>query len=382
MRSASLKSDAPRNHHLHALCPYFAMFPPEFARSNILRYTGRGDLVCDPFSGRGTTPLEALIQDRGAIASDVNPVAYCVSAAKANVPEIEDVLDELDRLDDRYYRTDVGRLAFEASELPRFFRKAFTAETLRQLLFLRSRLDWRDNAVHRFIGALTLGHLHGESEKSPSYCSAQMPHSISTKPRYSLRYWRTRKLRAPKRDVFELLRDRADYRLAEGAPRRSGHVECCDVREARDHFRGYRGRVQLIVTSPPYLDTTRFEEDQWLRLWLLGGPPRPTYHQVSTDDRYESASKYWDFLQDAWRGVAPLLRPDAVIVCRLGARGVGPEDLRDGFGQTIRAVWPQARLLKPPAITTVRNRQMTVLLPDSVGCRFEIDFTFRLAAAR
>ena len=24
---------------------------------------------------------------------------------------------------------------------------------------------------------------------------------------------------------------------------------------------------------PPYLDVTHFEEDQWLRLWFLGGPP-------------------------------------------------------------------------------------------------------------
>jgi hypothetical protein len=88
-----------------------------------------------------------------------------------------------------------------------------------------------------------------------------------------------------------------------------------------DHFQSFRGRVSAVITSPPYLDTTRFEEDQWLRLWFLGGPPRPTYHKVSKDDRYERAQPYWAFLEAAWRGMAPLLKPSAVLVCRLGAKG-------------------------------------------------------------
>ena len=28
---------------------------------------------------------------------------------------------------------------------------------------------------------------------------------------------------------------------------------------------------QCAITSPPYLNVTSFEEDQWLRLWFLGG---------------------------------------------------------------------------------------------------------------
>ena len=38
-------------HPLHALCPYFAMFPPEFARAQVARFTRPGDVVLDPFSG-------------------------------------------------------------------------------------------------------------------------------------------------------------------------------------------------------------------------------------------------------------------------------------------------------------------------------------------
>jgi len=85
-----------KEHKLHALCPYFAMFPPAFAREQILAHTKTGELCYDPFSGRGTTLLEALLNDRKALASDINPVAYCISVAKAQAPTLGDVLSEID----------------------------------------------------------------------------------------------------------------------------------------------------------------------------------------------------------------------------------------------------------------------------------------------
>lgn len=185
------------SHRLHALCPYFAMFPATFARDAILAYTKPGDLVLDPFSGRGTTLLEALLNGRSALASDINPLAYCVTAAKARTPTLGDVLDSLDVLEERYYRNSVARLEMMRQALPPFFGEAFATETLRQLLFLRLNLDWRKDPVHRFITALTLGHLHGESNRSSFYCSNQMPHTISTKPRYSVLYWKARSLKPP-----------------------------------------------------------------------------------------------------------------------------------------------------------------------------------------
>jgi hypothetical protein len=355
------------------------MFPPNFARENIEAHTEPGDLVLDCFSGRGTTLLEALLSCRRVLASDINPVAFCVSAAKASRPELGFVLDRIDELEERYSRVDPVRLEVDRKTLPPFFRAAFASETLRQLLFLRRRLNWRQDPEHAFIAALALGHLHGETNRSSSYCSNQMPHTLSTKPTYSRKYWRDRSLRPPDRDVFELLRERADYRLAEGAPIGNARVALCDARNVDDHFQSFRGRVSAVITSPPYLDTTRFEEDQWLRLWFLGGPPRPTYHKVSKDDRYERAQPYWAFLEAAWRGMAPLLKPSAVLVCRLGAKGLDPKAIREGFTKSIRAVWPRANLLGEPVRSALQGRQSRALNPDAVGCRYELDFTFRLA---
>src|SRR2546428_717921 len=108
--SAMPGENGAHNHRLHALCPYFAMFPPDFAREQILQHTKPGQVVLDPFSGRGTTLLEALLNGRKAIAGDVNPVAYCVSAAKAHPPSLGQVWDELDVLEKDYYRASLTRL--------------------------------------------------------------------------------------------------------------------------------------------------------------------------------------------------------------------------------------------------------------------------------
>ena len=36
---------------LHAICPYFAMFPEDFVRKPVDSWTNRGDLILGPFSG-------------------------------------------------------------------------------------------------------------------------------------------------------------------------------------------------------------------------------------------------------------------------------------------------------------------------------------------
>lgn len=366
-----------QKHRLHALCPYFAMFPPEFVREQVEKHSKPGDLILDPFSGRGTTLLESLLLGRNAIAADINPVAYCVSAAKANVPSLNEVLAEIDNLEWIYLRRHYDPPVRPV--LSDFFNYAFHADTLEQLLSLRSALKWRRRKVHRFIAALVLGHLHGESDRSQYYFSNQMPHSISTKPEYSVRYWRRHGLAAPSRDVFTILRNRAEFRLQMGRPMVAGHASLCDVREIADAFPEKRRRVGMVVTSPPYLDVTNFEEDQWLRLWFLGGPPRPTYGRISKDDRHSGARGYWEFIRGAWRGIAPLLKSKAILICRIGARNFEPNILRGHFVEIVTSVWPSSRMLLEPSISEPKHSQISVLNPDASGCRYEMDFEFALS---
>lgn len=72
-------------HRIHALCPYFAMFPPTFVRKYLLALAHAGHVILDPFSGPGNPLLESLFLDRQALAVDINLVAACITGAKASV---------------------------------------------------------------------------------------------------------------------------------------------------------------------------------------------------------------------------------------------------------------------------------------------------------
>lgn len=67
---------APRRwgHELHSLCSYMAMFPPSIPHFFIRWLTEPGDVVYDPFSGRGTTVLEACLLGRRGLGSDANQI--------------------------------------------------------------------------------------------------------------------------------------------------------------------------------------------------------------------------------------------------------------------------------------------------------------------
>ena len=361
-------------HPLHSICPYFAMFPEEFVARQIYAYTQRGDTIFDPFSGRGTTVFESLLHGRPAAGVDINPVAACISGAKADAPLLTSVDRRLRRLEEM--APDAHPLAAPAGD---FFSACFHPHTLQQLLFLRDQLDWKHARVDRFIAAVVLGCLHGESHKSRNCLSNRMPRTISTKPDYSVRWWIEKGYTAPDRDVFAVVRRMARYRLRHPPAALRGVVRRRDARGAAAGFPGLRGSVCLMVTSPPYLDTTHYAEDQWLRLWFLGGAERPT-SRTDGDDRHTNLEAYWQFLTEAWAGCAALLRDDAVIVVRIGGARICKDDLLAGLRRSFVTGLASAdvRTLHAGTTTAIRNRQTNVFRPGTTRERYEHDFAFRI----
>ncbi len=356
---------------LQSICPYFAMFPESFVETQVLAYSRPGDLIFDPFSGRGTTVLQGLLMDRDAIGVDINPVAACVSGAKARVPALEELWSRIDELEACH---DPGA---EPAEEDEFFRHCFHRKTLGELLFLRKRLRWRDNEVDRFLAATLLGCLHGESHRTALCLSNRMPRTISTKPDYSVRWWKTRALAPPERSCFTVLRKLIGFRLSGRLPKRRGVVHLADARLSGELFRAHEGKVALIVTSPPYLNTTDYAEDQWLRLWFLGGSKRPQ-SKLFRDDRHRNEDQYWQFLHEVWAGCASLLRDDATIVVRIGGSALTKESLQAGLTDCLRRAVPN-RLVKAVGegtTTPIRRRQTNSFRPGTASNPVEHDFAF------
>ena len=360
---------------LHALCPYFAMFPEDFVAKQLLAYSRRGDTVFDPFCGRGTTIFESLLNGRPAAGTDTNPVAACVAGAKADPPTLPAVLTRMKSLrrqfEDDFNKPDV--------QLDPFFYACFHPRTLSEVHFLRSSLRWKTSRVDRFITAVTLGCLHGESHKSPNCLSNRMPRTISTKPEYSLRWWAARNCIAPERDAFSVIEAMCEFRLSESNLPIRGAVKLRDARKAANAFPRLHGKVKLVITSPPYLDTTDYREDQWLRLWFLGGPQHPTRSRTS-DDRHRSDAKYWRFLTDAWEGCAPLMNSRTVVVVRIGGTHFSKEELSAALKTSLKSGLRGFRVapIHRGQTTEIKNRQTDAFRPGTRSRRFEHDFAFEL----
>ncbi|MDZ4362051.1 DNA methyltransferase [Brevundimonas sp.] len=362
-------------HPLHSICPYFAMFPPGFVERYVLAFTEPGDVVFDPFSGRGTTVFESLLLNRRAYGLDINPVAACVSGAKADPPTVAALLRRIAQLREQF--SDMGVAQVPNTE---FFEACFAPSTLKQIVFLRNSLNWTSSKVDRFIAAMALGCLHGESHKSLNCFSNRMPRTISTKPDYSVRWWAANGYEAPVRDVFDILAAQVKFRFARGVPSISGEARLGDVRNATAMFRKLQGAVQLVVTSPPYLDTTDYGEDQWLRLWFLGGAERPK-GRIFADARHGTSQAYWAFLTAAWTGIAGLLAPNCTIVIRIGGMSFAPADLEEGVYTSLRngLGCNSLEIVQPLNVSEIRNRQTNVFRPGTKGKRVEYDFVLRAA---
>ena len=358
-------------HRFHSICPYFAMFPETFVEKHLAASPHDG-VVFDPYSGRGTTVFQALLQGRAAAGADLNPVAVCVSGAKGDPPACSAARARLDELRQQCCEPhDAGW----QGDLGRFFDLCFHRDTLQQVRFLRSVLDWRNRRDDRFIAALCLGALHGESHRSPNCFSNRMPRTISTKPRYSVRWWTEHGYAPPPRDVFEILDRMLEYRFRSRPPDGSAAVVEADARRVALAFPALAGRVTDVITSPPYLDTTNYREDQWLRLWFLGGKPR--LPRGRGDDRHHDKARYWSFIRASMQGLAPLLAERARMVVRIGGRRLRKSELRAGLlGSLKEGLGRDVQLVDEGVTTEVGTTQANVFRGAKVSRFEEHDFCF------
>jgi len=365
-------------HRFHAICPYFAMFPEAFAERWVSQLTRPRDLVLDPFSGRGTTVFQANLMGRRGLACDTNPVAFVLSKAKTNAPALSRALARVDELEKKFL--DLG---IEVHEWERaidgstdFFEMAYAPSTLQQLIFLRVNLRPATSDGDCMICAVTLGALHGETVRSSNYLSNQMPRTISTKPSYSVKYWHARNMHAPVRDVFSVLRDRLRFRYGSQPPSIKSSVFLADMRELPRMASAYRRKAHLVVTSPPYLDTTSFEEDQWLRLWFLGGPPKPVRGRISPDDRRSGVRGYWGFIGDMWRTIGLMTADNGHVIIRVAGKGLSGDTLVAGLEGTSVLTQRAIRLISSESSPLVR-RQTDAFRPGSAGRQSEVDAYFQ-----
>lgn len=246
-----------RGHSIHEIS-YRACFKSQLPEFFIQRLTAAGDRVYDPFSGRGTTAVQAALMGRAPAANDVNPLSAMLSGPRFDPPLVGAVRDRLAALDLSVVAdddpADADLLAF------------YHPETLRQIKALRVGLRAGD-PVDDWIRMVALNRLTGHS---PGFFSVYtMPPNQAVSARSQRRINEIRAQVPPARDVRAIILKKTRTLLADGLP--PAHPPAVLMTGPADRTPGLAdGSVDLIVTSPPFLDVVDYEGDNWLRCWFAG----------------------------------------------------------------------------------------------------------------
>ena len=191
------------------------------------------------------------------------------------------------------------------------------------MLAARADLNWRRNRVDLTVAALLLVYLHG---KIGSALPNQMRQTKSMSPQYAERWWDEHDLDPPDVDPVAFMKARLSWRYAKGTPRGlSGRMYLGNSIEKLERLRqaiedGSRAKANLLFTSPPYRAITNYHYDQWLRLWLLGGPPNALLNGNGRGGKLEGRDSYRRLLERVFAGAARVLEDDATVYVRTDSR--------------------------------------------------------------
>lgn len=245
---------------------YRACFKPQLPRYFIEIYTGKNDVVYDPFGGRGTTALEAALLGRKIIQNDINPISEILSKPRLAIPTMKDIEE---RLNDIPFRTDLK----SDIDLSMFFEE----NTLNEILsfkdyFIQRNVDNKFDDLDAWIRMVATNRLTGHSSGFFSVYTFPPNQAISAESQIKINekrgqiptYRDTKKiiLKKTKQLISDLTHDQlSNLRAAKETAIYLNKLanQTSDIPD---------NSVDLVVTSPPFLDIVQYKDDNWMRCWF------------------------------------------------------------------------------------------------------------------
>jgi hypothetical protein len=304
------------------------MFPLDFPLNILKRRAQAGDVVLDPFCGRGTTNFAARLVGLHSLGVDSSPVAAAITASKLATTTVDDILAEARRiLTER-----------EARHIPtsEFWQWAFHPTVLDALCrFREAFLEDCTTDARIALRGIVLGALHGPKQKtSPSYFSNQCPRTYAPKPSYAIRFWESHGLTPQPVEILGVI-DRKAKRYFGTCFKTGGNARLADSRQVSALKPDNSGTYfNWVITSPPYYGMRTYIPDQWLRNWFLGGPDTVDYTNRA-QIVHSSTRDFAADLRTVWRNASEVCTANARLVVRFGGiadRDFDPIDIiQDSF---------------------------------------------------
>jgi hypothetical protein len=246
---------------------YRACFKPQLPRFFIDLLTKKGDIVYDPFSGRGTTVIEAALSGRNVIANDANPLSRIITEPRFFPPNLEDVQKRLD----------IIPLTGESAkiDLSMFYHPDTEKEIIAMREYLNGRKSGsRDDMTDRWIAMVATNRLTGHS--SGFFSVYTLPPNQAVSPRSQQRINTKRGQMPEYRDTHRIIMTKTKSLLRTLTPEeqralnQAGKKARLFTGDARETPGIADETISLTVTSPPFLDIVQYRDDNWLRCWFNG----------------------------------------------------------------------------------------------------------------
>ncbi|HYG35649.1 MAG TPA: DNA methyltransferase [Clostridia bacterium] len=290
---------------------YRACFKPQLPRFFIERLTQPGEVVYDPFMGRGTTPMEAALLGRIPRGNDVNPLSRVMTMPRLRPPTLAQVEARLKEIS----------LA-DPADMPDDLLAFYHPETLRAIsslkkYLLRRQEDGTLNSVDEWIALVALNRLTGHSNGFFSVYTLPPNQAVSAKSQRKINERRNQV--PPERDVVRIILKKTKQLLGDVDLRVRQTLTTVAsqalflTKPAHDTSEISNGSVALVVTSPPFLDVVQYATDNWLRCWFLGIDAAAVKLTVPRKLEDWQAS-----MTNVFRELHRILKPDGHIAFEVG----------------------------------------------------------------
>jgi len=245
---------------------YRACFKAQLPAFFIERLTQPGDVVYDPFSGRGTTIVQAGLSGRNVIGNDINPLSTLLSRPRFFIPSRQII-------DTRLSEIPWSGLHKRDLDLSMFYHPQTESEILSLRGYLSSRRQKQtEDEIDEWIRMVATNRLSGHSKGFFSVYS--LPPNQAVTPERQILINRKLNQNPEYRNTRELIVRKSKSLVRNLSPENINSLRIAGQQamflndDARSTGSIPSETVQLTVTSPPFLDIVNYSGDNWLRCWF------------------------------------------------------------------------------------------------------------------
>jgi len=354
-----------KNLPLHRWVPWIAGFSADFVEDALKAYLpeGNGDCwVLDPFAGVGTTLVESYLSGLNVVGFEINPYAALATKIKLNAMRISvhDLTARIAAFERFMERAETGRLKRDPrSQAPTGFSgrtELFNAKVQRKVLYALDFINSIEDPTLRDIFRLGLG-------------SVMVSFS-----NYSYEPSLTRRIavgKTPIKDANVGLSVSAKLHLMlEDIGWVQGHMKTLGYRPKAKMFSKsifsalecteQRNFIDLLVTSPPYLNNYHYPRNTRPQLHWLGFTSGTGYNGAREN---ESFGKFWQTVRDSEPVPLDFEMPELTAIVQAIRKRNSDNGCYGGpgwanyvatyFNDTYRFCQVLSHLLKPKAVSII-----------------------------